>query len=82
MTFSQKVKNEIIASDIARGNEISMLAGIILSSGSLIIKPKAISFCVSSESENITEYVQKLIEVEETAAETSIYKIRHNFKSK
>ena len=82
MTFSQKVKNEIIASEIAKGNELSMLAGIILSSGSLKITKKAISFCVSSESENVTEFVQKLIEAEESAAETSIYKIRHNFKSK
>lgn len=82
MTFSQKVKNEIMSSNIAVGNELAMLSGILLSSGSLKITKKAISFCVSSESDLIIEYLQSLIEKEEPQAEISVCKIRHNFKSK
>ena len=37
MTFSSKVKNEIINSNIAVGNELSMLCGIILSAGTIVI---------------------------------------------
>lgn len=82
MTFSQKVKSEIIEANMDTDNELSMLAGIILSAGSLIITKKAISFCVSSENEKIIEYVQKLISKEEPNTEISVCKIRHNFKSK
>ena len=82
MTFSQKVKEEIIASEIGKGNELSMLAGLILSSGSLKISKQAISFCVSSENEKVIDYLQKIIELEESGAEINVFKIRHNFKSK
>lgn len=81
MTFSQKVKSEIIA-NIQSDNELSMLAGIILSAGSLKITKRAISFCVSSENDKIIEYVEKLILKEEPNTEISVCKIRHNFKSK
>ena len=82
MTFSQKVKEEILQSGIESNNELSMLAGIILSSGSLIITSKAISFCVSSENEKVVEFAQNLIQQEESNAQMSLIKVRHNFKSK
>ena len=81
MTFSQKVKQELISSFTA-GVEQSMLAGILLASGNLIISQSAISFCVSSESESVIEFAQRLILNEEPSAELEISRVRRNFKNK
>ena len=81
MTFSQKVKEEIISSFTA-SSEQSMLAGILLASGNLIISSSAISFCVSSESESVINFAQQLILNEEPSAELKVSRVRRNFKNK
>lgn len=62
MTFSSKVKNEIINSNIAVGNELSMLCGIILTAGTIVISNKQMSFNVISENYALLKYTKKLIE--------------------
>ena len=62
MTFSSKVKNEILNSNIAVGNELSMLCGIILSAGTIVISNKQMSFNVISENYSLLLYTKKLIE--------------------
>lgn len=62
MTFSSKVKNEILSSNIATGNELSMLCGIILSAGTIVISNKQMSFNVISENYTLLKYTKKLIE--------------------
>lgn len=62
MTFSSKVKTEIINSNIAVGNELSMLCGIILSAGTIVISNKQMSFNVISENYALIKYTKKLIE--------------------
>lgn len=62
MTFSSKVKNEIINSSIAVGNELSMLCGIVLSAGTIVISNKQMSFNVISENYALLAYTKKLIE--------------------
>ena len=62
MTFSSKVKNEILNSNIAVGNELSMLCGIILSAGTIVISNKQMSFNVISENYSLLLFTKKLIE--------------------
>ena len=62
MTFSSKVKTEIINSNIAVGNELSMLCGIVLSAGTIVISNKQMSFNVISENYALLAYTKKLIE--------------------
>lgn len=61
MTFSTKVKTEILASKIADGNELSMLAGIILSAGSIVIASRQMTFNLVSENYALLSYTKKLI---------------------
>ena len=62
MTFSSKVKNEILNSSVAVGNELSMLCGIILTAGTIVISNKQMSFNVISENYSLLLYTKKLIE--------------------
>lgn len=61
MTFSTKVKNEILASNISAGNELSMLCGIILSAGTIVISNKQMSFTLTSENYSLLVFAKKLI---------------------
>ncbi len=61
MVFSTKVKAEIIGSKIADGNELSMLCGIILSAGTIIISNKQMTFNLVTENPMLLEYSAKLI---------------------
>ena len=61
MTFSSKVKNEILNCSIAVGNELSMLCGIILSAGTIVISNKQMSFNIISENHALLVYAKKLI---------------------
>lgn len=61
MTFSTKVKQEIISSNVSDGNELSMLCGIILTAGSIVISNKQMSFTLTSENYQLLNYSKKLI---------------------
>ena len=61
MTFSSKVKKEILSSNIADGNELAMICGVILSAGTIVISNKQMSFNVTSENYDLLKYLKKLI---------------------
>ena len=61
MTFSQKVKNEIMNSQVPDDSRRSFLAGLVLSAGSLVFKNKNITFSVSSESQQVIDFAKNLI---------------------
>ena len=61
MTFSSKVKTEILSSSIAVGNELSMLCGIILSAGTIVISNKQMSFNITTENYALLVYTKKII---------------------
>ena len=62
MTFSSKVKNEILSANLADGNELAMLCGIIVSAGTIVISNKQMSFNITSENYDLLKYSKKLIE--------------------
>jgi len=62
MTFSSKVKAEILTENLADGNELAMLCGVILSAGTIVIASKQISFNITSENYELLKYTKKLIE--------------------
>lgn len=82
MTFSQKVKNELINSNMFDENAPSILAGVILSSGSLVLSNRTITFCISSESQPLIEFTKKLILRECPQAELVEDIVKRNFKNK
>lgn len=61
MTFSTKVKNEIINSSLFVGNELAFLCGIILSAGSIVITGGQMSFNITSENLELLKLAKKLI---------------------
>ena len=62
MTFSSKVKNEILSANLAEGNELAMLCGIIVSAGTIVISNKQMSFNITSENYDLLKYSKKLME--------------------
>lgn len=63
MSFSQKVKNEILKVRRDTDALFCMLCGEILSAGSLIIKKNNISFSISSENEEFATAIVKQLEI-------------------
>jgi len=82
MTFSQKVKNEIIGQGVAEDSRLSILAGILLSCGSLVFKNKNITFCIASENSELIKFAKGLILLENPAAILEEETVRRNFKNK
>ena len=61
MTFSSKVKTEILSQGIPEGNELAMLCGVIISAGTITISNKQMSFSVTSENCELLKFVKKII---------------------
>lgn len=82
MSFSKTVKDEIIRKNLYKKEPLSILQGLFLSAGSLIISNGKLSFVVSTDSEEVTNYLkQKLSEVFGDV-DVQIAKIVKNFKNK
>ena len=82
MSFSKTVKEEIIKKNIFKKDTISLVQGLVLSSGSLVISRGELSFVVSNENEFVIEFLkQKLLELFE-GAEIDVVKVVKNFKNK
>ena len=82
MTFSQKVKGEIIESAKNSESKQSLLVGLVLSCGSLVFKNKQVTFCVASENQGVIDFAKKLILSEVPSASFSEETVRRNFKNK
>jgi hypothetical protein len=82
MSFSKTAKDEIIKKNIFKNEAKSLLQGVFLTSGSLIISGGELSFVVSNENESVIEFVkQKLIETF-SGIEIDIVKVVKSFKNK
>ena len=82
MTFSQKVKDEIIKQKWTDEESLSLLGGLVLSCGNLAIRRNAISFCLSSEFGEIIDFSKSLILNEMPNATFEEEVIKKNFKNK
>ena len=82
MSFSKTVKEEIIKKNLYKKESLSLLQGLFLSAGSLIISNGRLSFSLSSDSEDVMNYTrQKLIDVF-GQIDIQITKLVKNFKNK
>lgn len=82
MAFSKTVKEEIIRKNLYKKEPLSLLQGLFLSAGSLIISNGRLSFSLSSDSEDVINYTrQKLIDVF-GQIDIQITKLVKNFKNK
>lgn len=82
MSFSKKVKDEIIKKNVHKANTKDLVQGLFLSSGSLVISGGRLSFLVSNESENVILYLkQKLVELYGDI-EIDVVQIVKSFKTK
>lgn len=61
MAFSKEVKVEILNKQRSLDASVSMLSGVILSAGSLVVSNRKISFEVNSESEELVSWVQRAL---------------------
>lgn len=82
MSFSKTVKEEIIRKNLYKKEALSLLQGLFLSAGSLIISNGRLSFSLSSDSEDVINYTrQKLIDIF-GQIDIQITKLVKNFKNK
>lgn len=82
MSVSQEVKDEIIKKNLYKKDIKSLVQGIVLSSGSLIISNGELSFVVSNESENVIELLKNSLILLFGDIEIDIIKVFKNFKNK
>lgn len=82
MSASQEVKDEIIKKNLFKKEFKSLVQGIVLSAGSLIISNGELSFVVSSESENVIELLKNSLNSLFGDIEIDIIKVFKNFKNK
>ena len=82
MTFSQKVKDEIIKQKWTDEESLSLIGGLLLSCGNLAIRKNSISFCLSSEFNQIIDFAKSLIlkEMPDVTFEEEV--VKKNFKNK
>ncbi len=82
MSFSKKVKDEIIKKNAHKSEPRAILQGLFLSCGSLVISGGKLSFLVSNENENVIKFLkQKLLETYGDF-EIDIVQIVKSFKNK
>lgn len=82
MSFSKIVKYEIIKKNIFKKEQRSLLQGMFLSAGSLIISKGKLYFVVSNENESVINFLKENIESYFDGVTTNIVKVVKNFKQK
>lgn len=82
MSFAKNVKEEIIKKSIFKEEPLSLLQGLFLSAGSLVISNSRLYFLVSNENENVINLVKNYLEKCFDGVQTNIIKVVKNFKQK
>ena len=82
MSFSKKVKDEIIKKNVHKNEPKAIIQGLFLSAGSLVISGGKLSFLVSNESENVISYLKQKITEIYGDIEIDIVQIVKSFKNK
>lgn len=82
MSVSKNVKEEIIKKAIQKKESTSLLQGIFISAGSLVISGGKLSFVISSELESVIDLVKRELENKYSDIVIDISKVVKNFKNK
>jgi len=82
MSFSKTIKDEIIKRNIYKKEPMSLIQGIFMCAGSLVISGGSLSFVVSSENENVINFLNSLLKQVYNDVQTDIAKIVKSFKTK
>ena len=82
MTFSQRVKAEILAVTSAEESRLSLIAGLVLSCGSLVFRNRRVTFCLASENQSVIDFARSVILAEVPSATFSEEVVKRNFKNK
>lgn len=82
MSISKIAKAEIIKKNIFKKEARSLIQGIMLSAGSLIIASGELSFAVSNENEEVIELLKVRLQELFEGIEIDIVKVAKNFKNK
>ena len=82
MSLSGNIKLEIMKKNVYKTQSKSVLQGIFMSSGSLIVSNGGISFLLSSELEEIINYVRAILTKNYPEATFDVTKVVRSFKNK
>lgn len=80
MSFSKTVKDEIIKKAIFKDETKSLIQGLLLSCGSLIISDGKLMFSASDENENVINLLKLKLEENFDGVKINIIKVAKNFK--
>ena len=82
MSLSGNIKCEIIKKNPFKNQEKSVLQGVFLSCGSLIVSKDGVKFSISSELEEFVELCRLLLESKYNGASFDVSKVVRSFKNK
>lgn len=82
MSFAKTVKEEIVKKNIFKNETKSLVQGLFLSAGSLVVAGGNLSFLVSNESEPVIELLKVCLEKLYGDIDVDVVKLVKNFKTK
>ena len=82
MSLSATIKQEIVKKNIYKLQEKSILQGLFIACGSLIVSNQGIRFSLSSEVEDVIDYIKSLLNNRYNSDEFEISKVVRAFKNK
>lgn len=82
MSLSGNIKQEIIKKNPFKNQEKSILQGVFLSCGSLIVSKEGVRFSLSSDFEEVINYCKNILEKRYDGASFDVSKVVRSFKNK
>lgn len=82
MSLSSNIKQEILKKNLYKLQSKSILQGIFISCGSLIVSNGGVSFSISSDLMEIVDFAKNLLEKEFSDAEFEITRVVRSFKTR
>ncbi len=82
MSISADIKQEIIKKNVYKLQDKSILQGFFIACGNLIVSSQGVKFSVSSEMEEIIEFIKTLLNKRYSDIELEISKVVRSFKNK
>lgn len=82
MSVSSSIKQEIIKKNAYKLQSKSILQGVFVASGSLIVSNEGISFSISSDIMEVVDFAKSLLEKEFSGTQFEITKVVRSFKTR
>ena len=82
MSYSNLVKEEIIKKNIFKKEPVALAQGIFLSAGSIVISGGKFTFALSSENEEVINFLSSTLKQINSNVQTELSKVVKNFKNK